>query len=226
MKNPVRKGTDIRREVRPNHPKKNLSRKDIVCITFENLTSTQFSGDDQQKSMDNVEEPNTHLANAIRYLMQHGHDPTNIVFYDENESPVKHTENSRFKNHECAEWTKYRTEIQNGVCFSFKKTGTCLKKGCNLIHFNPNAAYPDYSSESVARKAMPYSRENRSNVNKYEPFNRLFSRRAPGDNGRPTFSSGRGKKSSGPSGNNNKSKLSVLSMQVIADMVSTASSIM
>ena len=70
-----------------------------------------------------------------------------MVFSDEIESPVEQPENSGFKNQERAEWTKHRTEIQNGVCFSFKKTGTCLKKGCNFIHFNPNAAYPDYSSE-------------------------------------------------------------------------------
>ena len=87
------------------------------------------------------------MENAIRYLTQHGHYPTNIVFSDEIESPVEQPENSGFKNQERAEWTKHRTEIQNGVCFSFKKTGTCLKKGCNFIHFNPNAAYADYSSE-------------------------------------------------------------------------------
>ena len=66
----------------------------------------------------------------------------------------------------------------------FKITGTCLRKGCNFIHFNSNAAHPDYSSESEARKTMPYPRENRSNVNKDEPFSRLFPTRAPGNSGR------------------------------------------
>ena len=57
--------------------------------------------------------------------------------------------NSGFKNQEGAEWTKHRTEIQNGACFS----------------------YPDYSSESTARSAMSYPRDSLSNVNKDEPFN-------------------------------------------------------
>ena len=115
---------------------------------------------------------------------------------------MEQPENSGFKNQERAEWTKHRTEIQNGVCFSFKKTGTCLTKGCNFIHFNPNAAYPDYSSESAARNAMSYPRDSLSNVHKDEPFNRV-----PGDSGRPTSNPGRGKKSRGPNSNNNKSKL-------------------
>ena len=71
---------------------------------------------------------------------------------------------------------------------------------------NPNAAYPDYSSENEVRKAVPYSRDNLSNVNKDEPFNRLFPRRASGECGRPTSNPGRGKKSRGSNGNNNKSK--------------------
>ena len=175
--------------------------------SFQQTSESKSGGDDQEKSTDNVGEPSTHLANAIRYLTQHGHDPTNIVFSDENESPVEQPEHLGFKNQERAEWTKHRTEIQNGVCFSFKKTGTCLKKGCNFIHFNPNAAYKDYSSEIAARKAMSYPRDSLSNVNKDEPFNRLFSRRVPGDNGRPASNPRRGKKSRGPNSNNNKSKL-------------------
>ena len=129
-----------------------------------------------------------------------------MVFSDENKSPVKQPENSGFKNQEPVEWTQHRTEIQYQIRFSFKNTGTCLKKGCNFIHFNPNADYPEYSSESEARKTMPLCLI-QSNVNKDEPFNRLFSRRAPGNSGRPTSNSGRGKKARSPNGNNNKSKL-------------------
>ena len=77
-----------------------------------------------------------------------------------------------------------------------------MKKGCNFIHFNPNAAFPDYSSESAARKAMSYPRNSLSNVNIHEPLNRLFSRRVPGNSGRPTSNPGRGKKSRGPNSNN------------------------
>ena len=137
-------------------------------------SKSKNGGDDQEKSRDNQEEPNIHLANAIRYLTQHGHDLTNMVFSDENESPVEHPENFGFKNQERAEWTKHRTEIQNGVRFSFRKTGTCLKKGCNFIHFNPNAAYVDYSSESVAMNTFSYPRDCLSNMDKNEPFNKPF----------------------------------------------------
>ena len=117
-----------------------LSRMTYDVHASQQTSKSKNGGDDREKSTDNQEEPNIHLANAIRYLTQHGHDPTNMVFSDENESPVEHPENLGFKNQERAEWTKHRTEIQNGVCFSFRKTGTCLKKGCNFIHFNPNAA--------------------------------------------------------------------------------------
>ena len=76
-----------------------ISLLSLTFTHFSSLTSkSKNGGDDQEKSKDNVEEPNTHLANAIRYLTQHGHDPTNIVFSEENESPVEQPENSGFKN--------------------------------------------------------------------------------------------------------------------------------
>ena len=49
---------------------------------------------------------------------------------------------------------------------------------------------------------MSYPRDSLSNVNKDEPFNRLFSKRAPDDSERPTSNPGRGKKSRGPNSNN------------------------
>ena len=102
-----------------------------------------------------------------------------------------------------------------------------MKKGSNFIHFNPNAAYPNYSRGSEARKAIPYPRDNPSDVNKDEPFNRLFSRRTPGDSGDLLLILVEARKVEARMVViTSQNSVSVLSIQVAADIVSTASSIM
>ena len=125
----MREGTDVRCEVRPNHLKKNLSRKDIVYIPQLSMTFMHHSRHLKAKMAEMIKKSRQITKRSPIYiwqmpfviLTQHGHDPTNMVFSDENESPVEHPENLGFKNQERAEWTKHRTEIQNGVCFSFRK---------------------------------------------------------------------------------------------------------
>ena len=195
------------------------SNSSIVCFSCHNFLSHSTTLDSSFNE--------AILKSTSLYYFSNDDDPTNIVFSDENESPVEHPENSGFKNQERAEWTKHRTEIQKGVYFSFTKTGTCLKKSCNFIHFNLNAAYPDYSSESAARNAMSYPRGSLLNVNKDELLTDCF----PGEYQVTmedlllTLVEAR-KVEVRIVMITSQNSVSVLSIQAVADMVSSASSVM